>query len=425
MINKLVLLVAVLLMTTPAFAQDATSPQVAYTYQNVSGNRYLPDATGTFPEVRQLDVQFSEVPAWVVGGLVNDVPTWTVVSVDGRVMMTQAIADADDVSGLTLEIGQVGPGQPIAAVYDGQNPPQILTVGADVAPFSAPVALDVDAARFAYVADNGDLVLIIGGDAVAARQPLGIQQDAQIVVSDDGLIAVYTQAGNDRYTHGIMGDDIEGAGLAILDGETLDILAEVTLPGDDVFEGIAPFWADVDGDGTQEIVTTPSNGQVGAWIRAYTADGEVLADSRAIGQGFRWRHQLAAAPFGINGEFQIVDVLTPHIGGMVEFFDYTDGALVVNNAQLGYTSHIIGSRNLDQGAAADFNGNGKPELVIVDQRRRNVTALENTIDGVQEVWRLPLDGTLNTNFAAVQLPDGTLALAAGTTDGKLRVWLPR
>jgi hypothetical protein len=423
--NKIIALLALTALASVTFAQGASQPHIAYTYQNGSGNRYLPDAAGTFPDVRQLDVQLDAVPAWVVGGLVNGAPTWTVALVDGRVLAVDAIAGADDVSGLMLQIGQVAPQQPIAAVYDGQTPPQLLTVSSDIAPLSAPVAVDSDAARFAYVASNGDLVLIVGGDAEAARQPLNIQQDAQIVVSDDGLIAVYTQAGNDRYVHGIMGDDIEGAGLAILDGETLEVLASVTLPESDVFEGLSPFWADVDNDGTQDIITTPSNGQVGAWVRAYTAGGEILAESRAIGQGFRWRHQLAAAPFGINSEFQIVDVLTPHIGGMVEFFDYTDGELVVNNAQLGYTSHLIGSRNLDQGVAADFNGNGKPELVITDPARQNVTALENTTEGVQEVWRLPLDDTLYSNFAAVQLPDGTLALAAGTTDGRLRVWLPR
>jgi hypothetical protein len=251
-----------------------------------------------------------------------------------------------------------------------------------------------------------------------------MQPDARLVVSDTGQIATYTRA-TDRYTHGIMGDALEGGGLAVLEvaNGAVNVVAEIELP-ENVFEGISPLWADIDSDGEQEIITTYSNPRDGAALRAYEANGNALANTTPIGQGGRWRHQVAVAPFGFNGETQLVDVRTPHIGGIVEFFDLVGDAIEIQNAQLGYTTHIIGSRNLDMGLAGDFDGNGIPELVGLDQIREIVLAVENTPQGVTEVWRLPLGGSISSNFAAITLPDGTAALAAGTRGGTLRIWQP-
>lgn len=419
------LVIATALITSLAGAQTNTDGY-AYTFQNATGNRYVDNATGVFPNVRPAGVQFQALPIWVVGGLVNDAPIWTVALDNGEVYAVQTTNDIAAISGLLLEVGTVEPGQPITAFYDGENLPVLLTAGDDLSPLSAPVVINPVDRTLVYVATNGDLVLWRDGTELA-RQPLNIQLDGVPVVTLGGTVAVYTQATADRYVHGIMGDDLEGAALAIVGtaDDTLTLTAQVDLPGEDVFEGLSPLWADVDDDGEDEIVTTVSNGSAGAWVRAYEQNGDVLAESTAIGQGFRWRHQLAVAPFGIEGETQIVDVRTPHIGGMVEFFTLTGAALEVNNAQLGYTSHVIGSRNLDQGLAGDFNGNGTPELVVTDQAQQNVVGLENSLQGVAEVWRLPLTesgNTLSTNFAAVRRPDGTLALAAGANNNVLRVW---
>jgi hypothetical protein len=422
--RTLLITITLLILSVSAFAQDTPDDLTyAYPFQNATGNRYLPDVSGTFPDVQMAEVQLGAVPQWVVGGLVNDNPAWLVALADGRVVMTEALTDVDDVSGMAIEVGQLAPGQPLAAIYDGVNPPSPLVVGAAITPFTLPVAIDRAQEVLAYVAENGDLVAWQNGEVVN-RLALEIQQDAYPVVSDDGMIAVYGQATSDRYVHGIMGDEIEGAVLYTVQfnfGQLVPMEA-VELDGNNVFEGLAPFWADVNDDGEQEIVTTVSNGDVGAWLRVYNAGGDVIAESDPIGQGLRWRHQIAVAPFGINGETQIADVRTPHIAGMAEFLNPEGDRLVMNNAQLGYTSHLINSRNMDQALAGDFNSNDKPELVLTDQSRQFVTGVENTTEGVVQQWELPLDGTLTTNLAAVTLPDGGAVLAAGTDNGVLRVW---
>lgn len=42
----------------------------------------------------------------------------------------------------------------------------------------------------------------------------------------------------------------------------------------------------------------------------------------------------------------------------------------------GYTTHRLGSRNLDMGVAADGNGDGVPELIIPDARMTRVVGLQ-------------------------------------------------
>ncbi|MGB1288052.1 MAG: hypothetical protein ACPG7F_16055, partial [Aggregatilineales bacterium] len=176
-----------------------------------------------------------------------------------------------------------------------------------------------------------------------------------------------------------------------------------------------------------DLITTISNGRVGAYIQAYlfTADGLREVNGPAIGQGFRWRHQLAWGAFGANGEMALVDDLTPHIGGSVEFYTFNGDALDIQSSLRGYTSHIIGSRNLDMAVAGDFNGDGQPEIVMTTQDRRTIAGIQWNAVGAEEIWRLPLDGVIASNFSALPLSDGRLALAVGTEDGRLRVWLPQ
>lgn len=420
----LAMLVTPMLWHVGAQAISEAKIHYGYTFTDPSGNRYIGDAAGSFPDVGSGEIRLDSTPLWVVGGLVGESPVWVVALDNGRVLAVQSLADDASISGLSIELGTLAPGTPPAVAFQQGGLPQLIAAGDDASPRTHPLIVDEIDEKRVYVSQNGDLILWREGDTLD-QLALNLQPDARPVLSDGGLIATYSNATNERYVHAIMGDDLEGASLvlvAVQEDETLAIVTQIDLPDEDVFEGISPFWADINDDGEQEIVTTVSNGRDGAWIRVYDVDGAIVGESRPIGQGFRWRHQLAAAPFGIAGETQIVDVRTPHIGGMVEFFTLRDALLSVNNAQLGYTSHLINSPNLDMGVAGDFDGDEQPELVITDQARQHVVAVANTPQGVAEVWRFPLSGTLTTNLTGVRLPDGRLALAAGTDAGILHVW---
>jgi hypothetical protein len=232
-----------------------------------------------------------------------------------------------------------------------------------------------------------------------------------------------------RYAHGVLGDGLEAAGITLVETTpTSRVVGTIEIPAPRVVEGISPIWVDWTGDGQREIIVTLADAENGAQIVLYDEEGTQLAAGPAIGRGARWRHQLAVAPFGPAGEVELVAVLTPHIGGVVEFYQWREDELTIVARQPGYTSHVIGTRNLDMAAAADFDGDGQIELLLPDQARRTLGAIVRTTgngdSGARLAWTLPVDGLVVTNLAAVAQENGQLAVGVGRADGVLRIWAP-
>ena len=227
-----------------------------------------------------------------------------------------------------------------------------------------------------------------------------------------------------RYDHGVLGDDLEAAGITLIETQpSLQVVSQIQIPQPAVIEGIAPIWSDINADGTREIILTRSTPSQGAQLVVFNEMGEEIAAGPSIGRGYRWRNQLALAPFGPNGGLELVDVLTPHLTGVVEFYQLHAERLDVVAGVPGYTSHVIGTRNLDMALAGDFDGDGSVEVLLPGQSLTELGAIRRTGDGAEAVWSVPIDGILTTNLAAVSFPDGTLALGLGRDDGVLRVWL--
>lgn len=238
----------------------------------------------------------------------------------------------------------------------------------------------------------------------------------------DGELSVVLTEPTERYGHGVLGDRVEAAAISILH-EPAGERHEVQL-AQDVVEGTSAILADVTGDGGSEILVTQSNAQVGARLVVYDRLGQQLAESPPIGLGNRWRNQLAVGPLGPEGEIEIVDIRTPHIGGVIEWFRVEDGRLVQVANLSGFTSHVIGSRNLDLAIVADADGDGDLEVVAPSADRRRLGVIARTHDGAERTITVELSDRLASNFGAVDHPDGTATYAAGTADGVIRFWLP-
>jgi hypothetical protein len=192
------------------------------------------------------------------------------------------------------------------------------------------------------------------------------------------------------------------------------VVSELILEGD-VFEGMVGMFADLDGDEVDEYIMTVSNAETGARLVVLDDNADLVAESDPIGQGGRWRHQIAAAPFGPNGEVELVDVRTPHIGGVVEYFAMRNRQLELVASLEGFASHTIGSRNLDMAVAFDVDGDGQVELVVPNTPKDELAVLRRVGDSVEVVMTLPLGGVLSTNLVAVDVA-GQVVLAAGTAD---------
>jgi hypothetical protein len=276
--------------------------------------------------------------------------------------------------------------------------------------------------------------LVVGGSRIAVREDGSVAidgaavpgvaalPDARIALDEHGR-AVLPTGPTERYPHGVVGDLVEAAAVSVVDTATgaATVLAEVG--ADEVIEGTGVIWADADGDGSRDAVVTVSTPPAGARLAVF-GDGGLVAESDPIGRSNRWRHQVAVAPTAPDGGLEIVAVRTPHIGGVVEFFRLEEGRLDRTAGLSGFTSHVIGSRNLAIPVVADADGDGALEVVLPSQDRRSLGGVARTADGATVAWLVPLEGTLSANLGAVPLPDGGLALAAGRADGVVRIWMP-
>ena len=121
---------------------------------------------------------------------------------------------------------------------------------------------------------------------------------------------------------------------------------------------------------------------------------------------------------------ELVDVLTPHLGGIVEFYQLDGNQLIIVAKMAGYTSHVIGTRNLDLAAAGDFDGDGQVELLLPNQSLSELGAIHRTLDGAEVEWSLSLDSKITTNIGTVTLSGERIAMGLGLENGILRIWHP-
>ena len=93
---------------------------------------------------------------------------------------------------------------------------------------------------------------------------------------------------------------------------------------------------------------------------------------------------------------ELVDVLTPHLGGTVEFYQWQGNQLNIVARQSGYTAHVIGSRNLDMAVAADLDSDGQTELLLPNQQRSELGAIRHTAHLLygRLLWTAPWRRTL-------------------------------
>ncbi|TVR21726.1 MAG: hypothetical protein EA396_07270 [Anaerolineaceae bacterium] len=412
-------------------ADDPAEPVIASQLTFIStahrqdGNRVV-SGRGDFPAVTQYDVPLAAEPLWVVGAAVGSAEAvWVTVAADGAI---QGVYNLDGAYLATEPLpDSLPPAMPPVLITDAMGSYIDFGFPADIASGSHAVRVPE---RVAYINADGHLVLLNERDAPMALYDTRAVPSARVVINDLGLAAVYTGADAARYAHDVIGVAHLSTSLTVMDMGFGQIIGRVELPAPQVFEGLSPLWADVDGDGQPDLIVTISDAEAGARVAVFHADGEPLAQGPAIGRGERWRHQLAWAAFGVDGEHLLAEVLTPHLGGIVGFFRYDGAGGLERVARLeGFTSHVLDSPNLDMAVAGDFNGDGQAEIVLPSQSLDRIASLALDANGeISERWSLPLDGVLMTNLSAVTLADGRLALAAGVrqADGRavLRVWAP-
>ncbi len=391
-----------------------------YTYQQPDGNRFV-EGQGNLLNLEATVIPLEGLPRWVVGGPIDgNGSIWAVVLEDGRVQGFMLLEGR--LAPLDIFPQQLAPGQPPLLIIDRGVPSLVTAPSPQASTLTHPVVLSVDPLRMAFIENNGDLVLWENGEI--GRLALNALPDARILQDENDRLLLLTDA-TTRYTHAVLGDDLEAGSISLVaTNPALELVWTLPLPDNRVVEGIAPIWTDLDGNGEREIIVTASDEENGAQILLFDEQGEQIAAGPAIGRGFRWRHQLLAAPFGPAGKNYLVDVLTPHIGGVVEFYQWVEDRLDILAELPGYSSHKIGSRNFDMALAGDLDGDAAVELLVPNNEMDALGALRLANRNITLDWEIQLESLLTTNLSAVTLQDGSIAIAMGVDDNRLLIWSP-
>ncbi len=205
-----------------------------------------------------------------------------------------------------------------------------------------------------------------------------------------------------RYGHGILGDRIEAGSLVATDRDKHR--SQVTLPRSAVFEDLEPRIADLDGDGRAEIVAIKSYLDRGGSIAVYgLRQGRLrrLAQTPAIGRANRWLNVAGIADFDGDGAREIAIVVTPHIGGTLEFWSFKRDRLRRIGSAAGFSNHAIGSRNLGLSGVADIDGNGRADLALPDDSRRSLKLVGLRSGRVSTLGTISLPGRITHNIAVI------------------------
>jgi hypothetical protein len=353
---------------------DSSPASYGYTNQRADGNR-LVEGAGNLPDSQYIDVPLNGVPLWLVSANVYpdnvDLSStiWTVVLDDGAVQ--SFVLENGVVREIPAPPSLAGPNPPLLRVLDGQVE---LISSPDGSSESAPPAVIDESGNWVYIEDSGDLVFMLPSGVESSRLAVDALPDGRVLVDGHERLLLLTQP-TERYGHGVLGDELEASAITLIETDPEpEVVLNILVPEPLVIEGIAPLWVDITGDGRREIVVTVSDADQGAQLIVFSENGDEVASGPAIGTGYRWLHQLVATPFSDDGELELVD---------------------------GYTSHVIGSRNLDMAVAGDFDGDGRPELIVPNQARTELGAIRRTGGEAEVAWTLPLDGRLSSNLSAV------------------------
>ena len=164
---------------------------------------------------------------------------WHVVLQNGDLQVIEVALDGAAQT-LAYQPGWFAPAQPPLVGVSMIEGAYVLRSDASVSALTHPIP--VNDFEVLFINREGDLVLG-REDGVRARLPVDAQPDARLVMNRVGQVALYANTTEQRYAHGVLGDALEAATLLVLDVREgrIRLLARVDLPGEDVYEGIAPF----------------------------------------------------------------------------------------------------------------------------------------------------------------------------------------
>lgn len=361
-----------------------------------------------------MDVRLDGSPAWVAAAPMGEDTAWVAVLEDGRVQAFRL--KNGEAEPVPISPERILPGSPPLVKVEGGRVTLVTAQSENTSTLTHPVPLP--GGGLLVVGEDGEL--FTEGSTTGLSPRIVALPDARAVLSPSGRVAVLTQPTR-RYDHGVLGDGLEAGSLSVLAPGT-EVSGSIRPESGGVFEAVAPLWFEFRGE--ELLAVSESVDGEGSRISVYRPSGELVAAGPFVGEGQRWRHLLAAGPFGPGGDVELAVVLTPHIGGTVEFYSLSpeDEELEIAASVPGYASHRIETRNLDTALAGDLDGDGGLELLVPSNDYTSLGAVRRMRGEAQTEWRLGVGGVISTNLASVTDSEGRISVGAGREDGSLRIW---
>ncbi len=379
-----------------------------------SGNKYVNNSNVNLPESKPLDIKLSGKPKWILSSRYLGGILWVAVHEDGKLEGIHLVDG--EVSTMNLSTAKIKGGKPISMYVSGKN---IYIIHRDWTGMTNPILIG---RTTIYTSESGSFILDDYHGTLDIK--LNALPDSRLLSDNYGNV-LFLSDPTDEYNHGVLGDQIEAKSITLVNVlDELKIINRIYAPTGKVFEGLYPIWADIDGDNIQDVIITVSDPSQGARIIAYDIYGNKIAESPPVGIGYRWTHQIALAPTGPNGETELITVKTPHLDGIVEYYRLNGNHLELVADIKGFSSHQVGSRNLDMSVVGDFDADGVLELLVPTKQMRELSGISRTKDDAILDWSIDVGGKITTNIAIAEDPDGNMVVGVGRDDEYIRVWMP-
>ncbi|MGB7286727.1 MAG: hypothetical protein WBC71_07340 [Salaquimonas sp.] len=243
----------------------------------------------------------------------------------------------------------------------------------------------------------------------------------------DGLIATHNGGDiasawysepTERYDHAILGDNIEAGQLNVKTSKNR--VYKFVLPKSEVFEDQTPRLADLDGDGSVEVITIRSSVVRGGSVTIYGLFGTALIEKATtgfFGKRNRWLNVAGIAPF-LGSEFiEFAYVETPHIGGTLYFYRYKDGQLQRISAATNFSNHAIGSREMRLSAVADVDSNGTTDIALPSADRKSLRVMGFKRNKLKDLASADLPAKIDKAIAVQN--EGDKGFVVGLEDGSV------
>ena len=214
--------------------------------------------------------------------------------------------------------------------------------------------------------------------AAAQRLP-----GSQAVQGQRDIAWAWLGSPTERYPHAALGTRVHAGSVHVLAATPAGSWQEIVyrLPVNKVFEDLTLRLADIDEDGSDEIIVIESDALRGASVVVLglgdSQNGKTIkekARSPPAGSTFRWLNPVGVADFDGDTKLDIAAVITPHIGGVLTLYHYRPPQLIAYAKAMDTSNHLMGSPELQLAVILQLPGQ-RPTIIVPDMSLKALHAL--------------------------------------------------